>query len=210
MTQLDLAFTERVRSLHEPDDEPLRRILDAALGCFVATGFRQTTMNRIADVAGLGVATVYRRFPRKEQLAQAVLLREAKRFIDEVDTKIAGVAGVEEQLAEGFAAFVSGIANRPMLLHAMRGDAEVVLPMVTEHGAPVLALGRSFIASVIRRWQAEAAIADFDADLVAEIFARIAQSLVLTPDGLIPAGDKPAARRFARVHLLPLLHPLTR
>ncbi|MHB1712432.1 MAG: TetR/AcrR family transcriptional regulator, partial [Acidimicrobiales bacterium] len=63
---------------------------------------------------------------------------------------------------------------------------------------------------VIRRWQAQGVIADFDADLVAEIFARLAHSLALTPDGLIPTGDGPAARQFARVHLLPLLCPLTR
>ncbi len=207
MTDLDHALAARVRLARVPDDDAQQRILDAALACFAATGYRQTTMNRIADTAGLGVATVYRRFPRKEQLAQAVLLREAKAFIDEVDARIAGVATVEEELAEGFAAFVSGIASRPLLHEAMRGQADVVLPMVTERGAPVLALGRSYIAALIRRWQDEGALADFDAELVAEIFARLAHSLVLTPGGLIPFSDGPAARQFARDHLLPLLRP---
>jgi hypothetical protein len=42
---------------------------------------------------------------------------------------------------------------------------------------------------------------------VAEIFARLAHSLVLTPDGLIPFSDGPAAKDFARDHLLSLLQP---
>ncbi|MGY2061460.1 TetR/AcrR family transcriptional regulator, partial [Nocardia gipuzkoensis] len=46
---------------------------------------------------------------------------------------------------------------------------------------------------------------DFDADLVAEIMARLAQSLALTPDGLIPLGDESAARDFARRTLLPMV-----
>lgn len=60
------------------------------------------------------------------------------------------------------------------------------------------------------RWQDEGALADFDADVVAEIFARLAHSLVLTPDGLIPFSDGPAARQFAHDHLLPLLRPRPR
>jgi hypothetical protein len=62
-------------------------------------------------------------------------------------------------------------------------------------------------AGTIRRWQRESAVADFDADLVAEIFARLAHSLVLTPEGLIPASDDAVTRDFARTHLLPLLTP---
>jgi AcrR family transcriptional regulator len=191
----------------EPDDDTRRRILDGALERFLAQGIRPTTMVQVADAAGLGVATVYRRYARKQELVQAVLLREVRRFIDEVDAKTAAAVTPEEQTVEGFIAFVAGIAGRPLLLGALRDDPELGLPMLTAHGAPVLALGRSFIASTIRRWQRERAVADFDADLVAEIFARLAHSLVLTPEGLIPIGDDAATRDFARTHLLPLLTP---
>jgi AcrR family transcriptional regulator len=196
-----------LRQLGEPDDATCRRILDGALERFLAQGIRPTTMTQVADAAGLGVATVHRRYPRKQQLIQAVLLREVHRFIAEVDAKTAAAVTPEEQTVEGFVAFVTGIARRPLLLVALRDDPELGLPMLTEHGAPVLALGRSFIAATIRRWQRESAVADFDADLVAEIFARLAHSLVLTPEGLIPSGDDVATRDFARTYLLALLTP---
>jgi AcrR family transcriptional regulator len=196
-----------LRQLGEPDDEARRRILDGALERFGAQGIRSTTMTAVADAAGLGVATVYRRYPRKRELVQAVLLREVRRFIAEVDAKTAAATTPEEQTVEGFVAFVTGIASRPLLLVALRDDPELGLPMLTEHGAPVLALGRSFVAATIRRWQREGAVADFDADLVAEIFARLAHSLVLTPEGLIPTADDAATRAFARTHLLALLRP---
>lgn len=192
----------------EPDDEASRRILDGALERFLAEGIRPTTMVQVADAAGLGVATVYRRYARKQELVGAVLLREVHRFIAEVDAKTAAAVTPEEQTVEGFIAFVTGIANRPLLLAALRDDKEIGLPWLTEHGAAVLGLGRSFIAGTIRRWQGEGAVADFDAELVAEIFARLAHSLVLTPEGLIPAGDDAITRDFARAHLLPLLTPL--
>lgn len=195
-----------LRLVGEPDDEACRRILDGALERFLAQGIRPTTMVQVADAAGLGVATVYRRYTRKQELVGAVLLREVHRFIAEVDAKTAAATTPEEQTVEGFIAFVTGIAGRPLLLAALRDDKEIGLPWLTEHGAPVLALGRSFIAGTIRRWQRESAVADVD--LVAEIFARLAHSLVLTPEGLIPAGDDEVTRDFARTHLLPLLTPL--
>jgi AcrR family transcriptional regulator len=191
----------------DDDDAARGRILDGALERFLAHGIRPTTMTQVAGAAGLGVATVYRRYPRKQQLIQAVLLREVRRFIAEVDARTAAATTPEEQTVEGFVAFVTGIASRPLLLVALRDDPELGLPMLTEHGAPVLALGRGFIAATIRRWQREGTLAAFDADLVAEIFARLAHSLVLTPEGLIPTGDDATTRAFARTYLLPLLRP---
>ncbi len=207
MTTFDDSLLEHARGMPEPADRSTRRILEAGLACFVRTSIRRTTMNRIAEHAGLGVATVYRRFPQKDQLVRAVLLREVRGFIDDVDATIAKEATADVQLAEGFTAFVAGVAKNPFLHRMLAVEPETALPLLTEYGAPVLALGRSFIAAHIRRWQAEGAVVGFDADLVAEIFARLAHSLMLTPGGLIPSTDERAAREFARKHLVPLLTP---
>jgi hypothetical protein len=40
---------------------------------------------------------------------------------------------------------------------------------------------------------------------VAEILARLTQSLLLTPEGVIPVDDESAERDFARAHLAPLI-----
>lgn len=50
-----------------------RQMLDAAKKLFMETGFEKTTMQKIADEAGVGVATVFRYFPKKEQLIIEVI-----------------------------------------------------------------------------------------------------------------------------------------
>ncbi|MEU0543358.1 TetR/AcrR family transcriptional regulator [Nocardia sp. NPDC005978] len=183
------------------------RILDAALACFAADGVRRTTMNAIAGGAGVGVATVYRRFPQKEQLVNAVLLRESSLLIAAVQNAVDEADTAEDQLVAGFATFTTEITNRGLLREILDSDRGTGGIDHSENGSPLLELGRGFLSGIIRRWQTDRTIADFDADLVAEIFARLAYSLALTPQGLIPLADTDSARRFARIHLIPLLHP---
>jgi AcrR family transcriptional regulator len=190
-------------------DATVERILDAAYGELTRDGVRRTTMNQIADAAGLGVATVYRRFPQKARLVEAVLLREAERTIAAVDAAIDENDTVEEQSAAGFTAFAHAVADRALLVRLLRGDAdhdgEAVAP-----GALVdrlMGLAREYIAARMRGWQAEGHYLEVDADVVAEIHARLALSLVLAPEGRIPMHDDAATRAFATKYLVPLLGP---
>ena len=60
------------------------RILDAALGQFEDFGLRRSTMEDIARRCGLSRITIYRRFPRKENLVEAVVLRELRNFLGDL------------------------------------------------------------------------------------------------------------------------------
>jgi AcrR family transcriptional regulator len=153
------------------------------------------------------VATVYRRFPRKAQLVEAVLVREAQRIIAEVDAAIARAETVEEQSAAGFTMFAHAVADRPFLVRLMRGDGEADGDTVSagELADQVMSLVRDYLARFIRDLQAEGRYRGVDADLVAEIQARLALSLVLAPDGRIPMHDDAATRAFATKYLVPLL-----
>ena len=188
-------------------DASIERILDAALVELAEGGARRTTMNQIADAAGLGVATVYRRFPRKAQLIEAVLVREAERIIAEVDAAIEQEETVEEQSAAGFTVFAHAVADRPFLVRLMRGDGDRDGETVPagELADQVMALVRDYLARFIRDLQDEGRYLDIDADLVAEIQARLALSLVLAPEGRIPMHDDSATRAFATKYLVPLL-----
>src|ERR1700752_3588468 len=104
-----VALVDVLRQLTAPRDASTERILDAAVACFAEGDIRGVTMNQIAARAGLGVATVYRRFARRGDLVQAVLLREARRLIDAVDAAVSQDAGLEDQVTEGFVAFVAEI-----------------------------------------------------------------------------------------------------
>lgn len=192
-----------------PEDATTRRILDAALEQVTAHGVRHTTMNQIAAAAGLGVATVYRRFPQKAELVRAVILREAEAVTAAVAAAMELPIPVPEQSAEGFTAFAHAVADRPLIVRLLRGDAdrdgESVLPgdLVDQ----MIAMARDYVAQVIRRLQIEGRYLQVDADVVAEIQARLAMSLILSPDGSIPMHDDAATRAFAIRYLVPLMGP---
>lgn len=183
------------------------RILEAAYVALSQGGVRRTTMNQIAEAAGLGVATVYRRFPRKVQLVRAMLLREAAKVVAEVDRAITDEATIEGQAAAGFTAFAHAVADRPLLVRLLRGDSEYDGESVPpgELADQIMVLVRDYIANWIREIQAQDRYLSVDADIVAEIQARLALSLVLAPDGRIPMHDDAATRAFATAYLVPLL-----
>jgi TetR/AcrR family transcriptional repressor of uid operon len=184
------------------------RILEAASGALAADGVRGTTMNRIADAAGLGVATVYRRFPQKAQLIRAVILREAEAVTAAVMAELGRPASIEEQSAGAFTAFAHAIAERPLLVRLVRGDddsgEEATLGDVVDQ---LMTGARDAMADWIRGLQADGRYLDAEPDVVAELQARLAVSLVLIPDGFIPMHDDDATRAFAARYLLPLLGP---
>jgi len=58
-----------------------QRICASAQACFAELGFSRTTIKRIADDAGIGVGNIYRYFPNKNVLFQALVDRAAKRCL---------------------------------------------------------------------------------------------------------------------------------
>jgi AcrR family transcriptional regulator len=184
-----------------PDEVEHDDLLDAALSAFMDFGIKRTTMGEIARRCGVSPATLYRRFPGKDQLVWAVGRREASRLIAGVDAGVDQEADAETQLVELFMGFVTGLRENRLLPRLMATEPEVVLPLLTTQGAPVLVLGRSYLAEVIRRLQASGHLPTFDPEPAAEMVARVALSLALTPQTCIPLDDDEAARRFARQHV---------
>lgn len=192
------------RVFGEPDaaDE---RTLDGALAAFLDFGIKRTSMGEIARRAKVSPATLYRKFPSKSAVVEAVGLREARRFTEAVDAAVDKSASGAEQVIEGFAAFAEELTSHPLLMRLLETEPEVMLPQLTTHAGPVLAVGTTYLASVIQRLQGESKLPDFDAEQVGEICARLALSLALTPDGVIATDDQEAARTFARRHITALM-----
>src|SRR5581483_435879 len=82
---------DQTRPLRKDAERNRQRILRAAADVFTARGF-EATLDDVAHHAGVGVGTVYRRFPNKEALAEALfherldgLVRLAERALAEPD-----------------------------------------------------------------------------------------------------------------------------
>lgn len=186
-------------------DESREPVLDAALEAFLDFGIRRTSMGEIARRSEVSPATLYRRFDDKRELVQAVALREARTFIAEVDAAIDRGASAEEQVIELGVAAIRGVRGNELLRRLLRTDPETILPLLTVDSAPLLDLGKAYLAGLLERLQAEGQVARFEAEPVAELFVRVGLSLASAPATSIPVDDAAATRRFVREHLMAII-----
>ena len=189
----------------EPASDVSRKVLDAALAAFEDIGIRRTTMNDIARRAGLGRATVYRRYPDKNAVVEAALLREARRFLDWVDSRIEPITDPAEQTVECFVVVVTGLREHPLLNRLLSLEAADSLPALTVDAGTILAVARGYLADKLRGHQRAGRLRAFDPEPVAEVFVRLAHSLLLTRTGCIPGEGDERSRAFARDHLVPII-----
>lgn len=153
------------------------RILDAA---YSATSGAATapTMEQVAEAAGVGIATVYRRFPTRVDLLGAVLERRWKdtitsaleRAVDEPDPR----NGMRLAL-EGAVRFVA--------------DDRVMLNVLSELGLMTMDLARRFcepVAEILDRGQREGV---FRLDLVPEDIPRFVSMLFGVLGSVDPDSD---------------------
>jgi AcrR family transcriptional regulator len=188
----------------DSDDAELAPVLNAALSAFLDFGIRRTSMGEIAKRSGLSPATLYRRVEGKDAVVWAVGRREARRLIERVDAQVDPGAEAREQIAVLSLAFIHGLQQNQLLGRLLVTEPEVVLPLLTTRGAPVLLIGRTYLAQFIRRLQDSGELPAYDADQVAELVARLALSMALTPQTCLPLNDASAARAFALAHVAPL------
>lgn len=73
-------------------------ILDAAAAQFRANGFDASSMDKIAEVAGVSKRTVYNHFPSKEDLFGATLIASFESAAAEIDTPYVAGAPLRPQL----------------------------------------------------------------------------------------------------------------
>jgi AcrR family transcriptional regulator len=181
-------------------------ILDAALELYEEYGLRRTTMDDVAKRAGVGRATLYRRFPQKSDLVSAVGLREVERFLASVDVEISKAENAEERMVAGFVAVVNGLRRHTLLNRLLSSEPEVVLPGLTLAGGSVIALARGYLVEKLAADQRAGHIGSFDVKPLAEMLARLIHSMVLTPEGCIPVSGEREMREFARAYLVPWLN----
>jgi AcrR family transcriptional regulator len=73
-----------------------QQILDAARICFLRNGFHQTSMQDVIAEAGLSVGAVYRYFPSKAEIVEAI----AEQYADQIWAELAALADEERPLLE--------------------------------------------------------------------------------------------------------------
>ncbi|MWK38501.1 TetR family transcriptional regulator [Actinomadura sp. J1-007] len=70
------------------DDRTAERVLDMALRQAEDFGMRRFTIDDLARRVGLSRVTIYRHFPKKDLLINALLTRELHRFLSKAETVV--------------------------------------------------------------------------------------------------------------------------
>ncbi len=186
------------------------RILDGAVQQAEEFGVRRFTIGDVAQRVGVSRVTVYKYFPGKDQLVEAVLQREMRRFLRDVDAAVAPYDTLEERLVEGFVFALGWLRKHRLLNRLLRTDPELIVPNLTVGAGSVLAAGREFIASFARREAADGSLPLADAEIegVSELLARAVLSFLLTPDSVLGMRTQAEIRTFAEQYLAPTLQAL--
>lgn len=199
------------RALAAPDAAPAdattARILDAAAALFSRAGLRATTVEDVARESGVARITVYRRFARKDLLVEAVLLRECRRVLAELDEAIGALPTVQERMVEGFVATLGLVRAHPLVGRLLAAEPETLLPYLTLRAGPAVAVASAYLAQRIAAGAPPAAAPPEagHVEQTAELLVRLTLSFVLTPDSTVALDDDDALRAFARRHVLPLV-----
>ena len=130
----------------------------------------------------------------------AVLARELRVAIDQINAAAAKSVSVEDGIIEGALAGLAALRNS-LVEQLLRTDPSTILPFLTTKAGPLVAMTRQFLVTQAR--VAGVAISTEHAEQLAEIAARLGLSFVLTRDTVFPVEDELALRASLRR----VLHP---
>jgi TetR/AcrR family transcriptional regulator, repressor for uid operon len=184
-------------NIDEAADRTSQRILDAALQEAAAVGLQRITVEDVVRRAGVSRMTAYRRYPRRDDLVEALVRRETQRFLAAVADAIDTVEDPNDGVAEAFIAAVTFAREHPMLRRAGHVEPAPI------DSAELLKMGSAFIANYIHgdaegkppqkvRW-------------VADVFARLFFTYTSMPPTDPDFGDDSELRRFAHEVLTPMV-----
>jgi TetR/AcrR family transcriptional regulator, repressor for uid operon len=182
----------------EAADRTSQRILDAALAEAAAVGLQRITVEDVVRRAGVSRMTVYRRYPRRDDLVGALVRRETQRFLAAVAVAIESVDDPNEGVAEAFIGAVTFAREHPILRRAAQAE-----PAPIADSVELLTMGSAFIANYIHgetpgspsqqvRW-------------VADVFARLFFTYISMPPSDPDFADDAELRRFAHEVLTPMV-----
>jgi AcrR family transcriptional regulator len=190
-------------------DEITGRILRTAQEQFELVGIRRTSMEDIARQCGVGKATLYRRFPTKDAVVDAVVLKEVQRYLD--GNAVARSSGdtFEERLINGVVFTVEFVRDNALLNTLTSTEPETILRSLTVD------------AGAIIDWASEASAGLLAAELfpestptaaqlrqlrtAGELQTRLVLSFALTPHTTIDRSTPAALRAYVLDFILPLI-----
>ncbi|HWD81001.1 MAG TPA: TetR/AcrR family transcriptional regulator [Kribbella sp.] len=179
---------KRRRAPHLGPERRRPMILDAALEVFSAKGYPGTTMQSVAEAAGVTKPVVYDCFANRDELLLALLAREEQHLIISIVAALPAdptVGTPEEHVLEGLTAFLTAVQKHPRSWRIVFGAQYGAAPAVSER----VRAARAFLVESLRLTllQSLPGVTDPDANLpvLAELLASMTEACarMLVVDG---------------------------
>lgn len=208
-----------VRRISEPDpdvlarvldpDEITTRILDATLEQAELVGIRRTTMEDVARRSGVGRATLYRRFPNKDALIDAVVLAEARRYLEGSEQARAHGDTLEDRMVYDTVFTVTFLREHALLKKLLRTEPETILPSLTVDAGAIIDFATDYSAAQLRTdlYGTEPTTQEQERHIrtVSELHTRLTLSFIVTPHTSIQLATLDDTREYVRTYLLPMI-----
>lgn len=138
-------------------------------------------MTDLANAAGVSRQTLYKEFGSRDEFAQALVIHEGERFLDEVDAAVlAHTDDPRAAIGAALATFLRTAGEDPLVRILLSDDGTGgLLPFVTTQGMPVVQWATARLAATIERGWPDAPPAKVR--LLAESLVRLAISHVTAP-----------------------------
>jgi AcrR family transcriptional regulator len=184
----DPAAEPRRRAAHLGPERRRPLILDAALEVFSERGFAGTTMQAVAEAAGVTKPVVYDSFANRDELLLALLAREEQHLVISIVSALPAdptVGTPEEHVLDGLTAFLETAAKSPRSWRIVFGAQYGAAPVVADR----VRAARAFLVEGLRLTlvQSLPGVTDPDANLpvLAEMLASMTESCarMLVVDG---------------------------
>jgi AcrR family transcriptional regulator len=133
-----------------PAAERRRQLLDVALAEFARRGYHETSMNDVADAAGVTKPVLYQHFGSKRDLYQELLEDVGGRLEAAIAEATAGARGPREQVEVGLSAYFHFVAHEQAAFNLLFGGGTRRDDEFADAARRVEAGIAAFIAELIR------------------------------------------------------------
>jgi len=159
------------------------RILVAATGMTVATGWASVTMARLADAVGVSRQTIYNEVGDKSGLAEAMILGELARFLDVVNTAFerepTNLLAALRRAVRDVLEMSAGNDLLKAVVSASHGADTELLPLLTTHSDALVDTAKAVVRERVMAFDLELTSQQLEG--VIDVVVRVVLSHVMQP-----------------------------
>lgn len=175
--------------MNQSPPERIQRLHAALVRLLLRQGYDKTTMQEVAEEAGISRGMLYLAYATKDQLLAAVLAEEIGAYVAAWQTFLARDE-TSGSIGSVYRAVLAALTERPLLLALLKQDRRTLGRYVQQaaSGFPALA-AQSLWPAALRELQAAGALrAEADPDAVAQLLDVISAGIMALP----PSAGTPA------------------